>query len=126
MDQASPDLTYGIIHTIYATFIHNYILFAYLLGFLIALLMAFKKPSRYSLFLILGFAILAFSFEYDKHIIEGLREQTIQSLIIEKPHYTVQKWVSVFIGEILPLFFYALGWLLIYIAIILEGGKKDE
>ncbi len=126
MNQSSPDLTYGIIHTIYATFIHNYILFAYLFGFSIALIMAFKKPSRYSLFLILGFATLAFSFEYDKHIIEGLREQTVQSLIIEKPHYTVQKWVSVFIGEILPLFFYALGWIFVYLAVIIGGSKKHD
>ncbi len=126
MDQVTPDLTYGFIHTVYATFIHNYILFAYLLGLSIALILAFKKPSRYSFFLILGFAVLAFSFEYDKHIIEGLREQTLQSLIIEKPHYTAQKWVSVFISEILPLFFYALGWLLIYIAILIGGLKHGS
>ncbi len=123
---SNGDLSSNVIHTIYALFIHNYILLAYLLGLIISVFIAFKKPSRFSLFLILGFAILAFSFEYDKHIVEGLRQQTLQSLITAQPHQRIQKWTSLIIGEILPIFFYVFGWLMIYLAILIEGTKQKR
>jgi len=105
-------------------FIHNYILLAYVLGLLASIIVAIKKPSRFALFLILGFALLAFSFEYDKHIVDGLRQQTIQSLITVKPHYRAQKYINLVISEVLPVFFYISGWLMIYIAIFIGGWKK--
>lgn len=118
------DLSFNIINTVYAIFIHNYILFAYLIGLVISILVALKKPSRRALLFILGFAILAFSFEYDKHIIEGLREQTLRSLITVNNHYTAQKWVNLIIGEVLPVFFYITGWIFIYLGIV--AGKKSR
>ena len=126
MTNLPPDLTANLIHAIYAIFIHNYILLAYLLGLLISIVVAIKRPSRFALFFILGFAILAFSFEYDKHIVDGLRKQTLQSLITAKPHYRAQRWVNLIIGEVLPIFFYILGWILIYLAILSAGRRKKS
>ncbi len=126
MDNLPLDLQRNLIHTIYALFIHNYIVFAYFFGFLISVLLSLKKPTRFSILLMLGFAMLTFSFEYDKHIIVGFREQTLRSLITEKPHYQVQRWVELLIGEILPIIFYLLGWGLIYLAILIEGFKKQR
>jgi len=126
MSNLPPDLAANLVHTIYAMFIHNYILLAYLLGLLVSIVIALRKPGRFTLFLILGFSILAFSFEYDKHIIDGLREQTLQSLITVKPHYRAQKWIDLIIGEVLPIFFYIAGWTLIYLAIFIAGWKKPK
>ena len=124
MNAITPDLSINIIHTIYALFTHNYILLAYLLGLLVSIIVAIKKPGRFALFLIFGFAILTFSFEYDKHIVDGLRQQTIQSLITVKPHYRAQKYINLVISEVLPIFFYISGWLMIYIAIFIGGWRK--
>ncbi len=126
MTPVTPDLSINISHTIYAMFIHNYILAAYLLGLFISIVLAIKKPTRFTILLILGFAILAFSFEYDKHIAEGLREQTLQSLITTKPHYQAQKWINIIIGEVMPIFLYIIGWLLIYLAIIIACLKNKK
>jgi len=126
MNFFTPDLQQNIIHTIYALFVHNYIVFAYFFGFLVSVFIAIKKPSRFAVLLILGFAVLTFSFEYDKHIVEGLREQTVQSLITEEPHYRTQRLINLVISEALPVAFYLFGWILIYWAIVSEGLKKKR
>jgi hypothetical protein len=120
----TPDLSSNIIHTIYLTFAHNDVLFAYLVGLVIAVVMALKRPSRFATLLILGFAVLAFSFEYDKHIIVGLRDQTIGSLITEKPHFKVQKFTDELISEIMPIVFYIGGWAIIFTALIVKNKRE--
>ena len=124
MNPVTPDLQQSIIHTIYALFIHNYIVFAYFFGFLLSVFVSVKKPSRFSVLLMLGFAVLTFSFEYDKHIIEGLRQQTLQSLTTAEPHLRFQRGISVLITEVFPVVFYLLGWGLIFVAFVTEGLKK--
>ena len=121
----TPDLPQNIIHTIYLTFAHNYILLAYLTGLGISVIMALRKPSRYATLLILGFAVLAFSFEYDKHIIDGLREQTINSLITVQQHNKVQKWTTALITDITPVMLYIGGWALLFIAMFSKSKSRD-
>jgi hypothetical protein len=124
---ASSDLQQNILVTIYLLFSHNYIAFVYLLGVIIGIGLSLYRPSRFATLILLGFAILLFSFEYDKHIIVGLREQTIKSLITAQPHYKLQRMVDLLISEVLPVFFYILGWLTIFTAVIKAGvsfGKK--
>lgn len=123
MPTITSDLSINIIHTLYLLFAHNYIVFTYFTGLLISIFLSIKSPSRYSIFLFLGFAFLTFSFEYDKHIAENLRQQTLQSLITEKPHYTAQKYIDSLIGEILPIFLYTTGWICIFTSLFL-GSKK--
>jgi len=121
----TPDLSQNIIHTIYLTFAHNYILLAYLIGLGISVIMALRKPSRYATLLILGFAILAFSFEYDKHIIDGLRQQTINSLITVQQHNKVNKWTTALITDIAPLVLYIGGWVLLFIAMVSKNKQEN-
>lgn len=125
MNPLSPDLQQNVVHTIYALFVHNYIVFAYFFGFLLSVFISIKKPSRFSIFMLLGFAILTFSFEYDKHIVDGLREQTLQSLITDQPHLRLQRTIGAIVSEVLPIFFYLLGWGLIFTAITFKGLKKS-
>ncbi len=122
----APDLQQNIFVTIYLLFTHNYIAFAYLAGLLIGIALSIWRPSRFSTFILLGFAILLFSFEYDKHIISGLRNQTLQSLITVKQHYKVQRIVTLVITEILPVFLYCLGWGMIYLSIIFAALKMHK
>lgn len=120
----SPELSASLIHNLYLLFTHNYILAAYLFGLLLALGLAVIRPSRFAILLIVGFAVLAFSFEYDKHIVEGLREQTLQSVVAGETHRRATKWIDVIIGELMPIVLYSFGWFLIYLAILIAGWRK--
>lgn len=124
----TPDLQQNILVTIYLLFSHNYIAFAYLVGLLVGIGLSLYRPSRFATMILLGFAILLFSFEYDKHIIEAFRQQTLTSLITIKQHYKVQHIVNLLITEILPVVFYVAGWFFIFTAIIYEAlrQKKDK
>lgn len=119
----APDLQKSLINTFYLTFTHNYIPIAYFGGILISLMMSIYKPSRFTIFLLLGFTLLLFGYEYDKHIVAGLREQTLNSIATEIPHYKLQRIISLIISDLLPIFLYLSGWLFVYIAIIYGGIK---
>ncbi|MBI5451895.1 hypothetical protein HY945_00360 [Candidatus Gottesmanbacteria bacterium] len=122
----APDLQQNILVTIYLLFSHNYIAFAYFIGVIIGIVLSLYRPSRFATFVLLGFAILLFSFEYDKHIISAFREQTVKSLITIQPHYKLQKIIELVITELLPVLFYVLGWLFIYLAIIYGAVKINN
>jgi hypothetical protein len=124
----TPELQKNTINTIYLLFSHNYIAFVYLTGILISTFLAITRPSRYAVLLLLGFIILLFSFEYDKHIIVPFREQTLKSLITSTPHYKLTKLIDIIIADIIPIITYLAGWTLVFISIISAGlkmGKKN-
>jgi hypothetical protein len=117
----TPDLQQNIFVTVYLLFSHNYIALAYLIGLLIGIILSLYRPSRYATFILLSFAILLFSFEYDKHIIDALREQTLKSLITVTPHFRVQRIVNLALTEILPILLYISGWSLLFVSVIWGG-----
>lgn len=119
----TPDLQQNIIVTLYLLFSHNYEAIAYFMGLIISIGLALYRPSRFTTFAFLGFAILLFSFEYDKHIIVGLREQTVSSLITVTPHFKLQRILNLLISDLFPVLFYITGWFFIYLAIF-YGAKK--
>lgn len=106
-----------IISNVYALFAHNYIAFAYFFGLLLAIGLSIYRPSRFTVFSLLGFAILLFSYEYDKHIIAPFRDQTIRSLSLTESHYKISRLIDLVITNILPILFYVAGWFFIYLAI---------
>ena len=123
MAPITAELQQNILVTIYLLFSHNYEAIAYFAGLIFAVILAVYRPSRLAVFALLGFAILLFSFEYDKHIITGFREQTIKSLITITPHFKLQRLLNLIISELLPVLFYVTGWVFIYLAILM-GAKK--
>jgi len=122
----SLDLKQNFAVTIYLLFSHNYIAFVYLAGAVISTILSLIKPSRFTVFMLIGFITLLFSFEYDKHLIEPLRQQTLNSLITATPHYRLQKIINVLITEIFPILFYVTGWMLIFIGIIYAAIKLEK
>lgn len=121
----APDLSQGFIRTIYLTFAHNELVIAYVTGLVISAVMAFKRPSRFYLLLLIGFAILAFNFEYDKHIIDALRDQTLTSIVADpSKHFRAQRFISILITELVPVILYITGWGCVFLAIISQGLKK--
>ena len=125
----AADLRQNIIVALYLLFIHNYIAFAYLTGLIIGIFLSFYRPSRFATMILLSFAILLFSFEYDKHLIAAFREQTLNSLITITPHFRLQRLLNLLISDVLPVIFYLIGWGLLFASIILAAlnlGKKKK
>lgn len=122
----SADLSQGIIRTIYLTFAHNELVLAYVTGLVISAVMAFKRPNRFFLLLLIGFAILAFNFEYDKHIIDALREQTLTAIVTDPgKHFRAQRFISIVISELVPVVLFLAGWGCIFMALVSQGFKDN-
>lgn len=122
----SPELADSLVSTIYSTFDHNKIVIAYFAAALLAGFLVFKKPTRFNVLLLFGFALLAFTYEYEKHIIAPLRDQTLQALIPDpNVHVKTQKYLDIFLSVLIPIGLYITGWGLVFWAMII-GGKNGQ
>ena len=112
-------LTSGIINTVFLTFLHNQYAIAFLSGALISLALLIYKPSRYPIFLLIGFTILLIGFEYDKHIIQPLQDQTIASLGVGDSDTSAKLLLLRTFQKLIPIGFFTVGWGLIFSVITL-------
>jgi len=108
-----PDLKQNILYTVYFTVTHNIPVFIYGTGILIFALFAIIKPRRSFILLLLGCIVLLFAFEYEKHILDGLKEQTINALITIQEHNFVRRIINIFLVKLLPLLMPLMGWMLV-------------
>ena len=119
-----PDVRQNLYYTLYFIVFHNFQAIVYATGIIIALLYALYRPSRATILLLLGFVILLFNFEYNKHIADALREQTLNSLVTVRQSAIIPRLLNIILIKlpryILPL----LGWGLIIIAFFI--GKKTR
>jgi|SRR3989344_4322936 len=119
-------LKQSLFNTAFLTFAHNQYAIAFFAGALIALGLLIYKPSRFATFLLVGFLTLLIGFEYDKHILEGLQNQTLDSLSLENDDAGFRSILVGTFQKLLPLGFFAVGWGSIFLAIILGGIIKLE
>lgn len=123
----NPDLQQNIFYTVFFTVTHNAFALFYFTGIVFAIGLSLFKPSRKSVLLLIGFSLLLFGFEYNKHIVEGLREQTLNALITVQEHNFVRRVVNVFTLKLFPLFFPLLGWgLVLFSALMYYRTKKNK
>lgn len=122
----APDLKQNLVVTAYLLFSHNSLVIAYFSGLILSILLSLWKPSRFTILLTIAFAILLFSYEYDKHIIAALREQTVNSLITITPHNRLRKMIDLFLSDLVPILLYILGWGAMYLAIVLATIRFYE
>ncbi|MCX6730476.1 MAG: hypothetical protein NTZ55_01385, partial [Candidatus Roizmanbacteria bacterium] len=99
----SPDLKQNIFYTVYFTVTHNLPVFIYGIGIVAFALLAIIKPKRSYIFFLLGFIVLLFAFEYQKHILDGLKEQTINALITVQEHNTVRRLINIVLVKAAPI-----------------------
>jgi len=122
----SPVIKQGIIQLIYATFLHNSEVIAFSLGIVISLFLLFRYPKRVYLFFLVGFVCLLIRFEYLKHVVDPLYQQTVGVVVSEEGHFRARKWMDLFFNDLLPLVFYLLGWGSIFGGIFLAETKGGE
>lgn len=78
---------------------HNFFAILFLGSTILSTLYALWKPTRGAILLIIGFALLLFAFEYEKHIADALIEQTKGSLITERQSYRLEWIVEKILGK---------------------------
>lgn len=122
----SEELLRGLIHTIYLTFSHNSIVFAYATGFAVSAGLSLWKPSRFTFLTLLGFLLLAVGFEYDKHLVGPLVRQTLESVVGDPGNYIrTTKLITIVLGEVVPVVFFVIGWLFVFLAMG-EGARRSK
>lgn len=126
----TPELSQNIFYTVYFTVAHNALAIFYAAGIAVSIILSIIKPSRKSVILLLGFIVLLFSFEYTKHIEEGLKQQTLNSLITIQEHNQVRRIVNAFTTKLLPKGLPIIGWLMVgtsaYLYLKPRSSKKQE
>ena len=122
----APDLKQNIFVMIYSIIVHNFFAIVFSCGILVGILLSIIKPTRKSVLFLLGNSILLFAFEYNKHIRESLRDQTIGSLITLKRYYKLEWFINVFTIKILPVLLYITGLTLVVISVYLYLIKKNS
>lgn len=120
----TPELKQNIFYTVYFTVTHNVPVFVYGAGILVSSVLAILKPKRSYVLFLLGFIILLFAFEYQKHILDGLKEQTINALITIQEHNLVRRIVNIVLIKLLPIGMPIVGWSFIIMGAYLLRKKK--
>ena len=120
----TPELKQNIFYTVYFTVTHNVPVFVYGAGILVSSILAIVKPKRSYVLFLLGFIILLFAFEYQKHILDGLKEQTINALITIQEHNLVRRIVNIVLIKLLPFGMPVVGWTFIVFGAYLLRKKK--
>ncbi|OGY27488.1 MAG: hypothetical protein A3F33_03145 [Candidatus Woykebacteria bacterium RIFCSPHIGHO2_12_FULL_43_10] len=123
----SEDLVSNLFNGLYLLFNHNSVVLAYFCGLVISALISLFRPSRLAFLFTLAFGVLAFGYEYDKHLIEPLREQTLATIApTPGTHLKAARLISLFLSELLPVFLFILGWGLLFVGIFLATWKKKD
>src|SRR6185369_9508417 len=96
------DLQQNISVTMELTFLHNYLAILYFVGLCLSTMWSIWKPSRAASLAVVGFGFLLFSFEYQKHILEPLKDQTVNSLITMQEHTKVRRVLDLSLVKLIP------------------------
>jgi hypothetical protein len=122
----TPDLKQNILYMLYFIVLHNWQVIVYGMGIAIATAAALWRPRRSFVVWMIGFSLLLFAFEYDKHIQESLKDQTMQSLITVQEHAKVRRAVSVSIDKLIPYGLPLLGWTLNAVGVYLFQREREK
>lgn len=114
----------GLFQLIYFTYLHNQLVIGFLLALIGSLLMLIKKSERRYIWFFLGFLFLIFHFEYQKHIVQDLADQTISTLFLEAGHDRWRRLTGLVIYHFVPLALWLSGWTGIILGIFGWQPKK--
>lgn len=111
MINLSPSLSESLLNGLYLFFNHNALVLAYFLGLIVCASASFRRPSRLALLFTFSFLILVVGFEYDKNLMEPLRNQTIATVApAAGTHLKATKLVNLVLTDLLPVVLFVVGW----------------
>lgn len=111
----ATDLKVGILSTIYATWLHNNLAIALVIGMVLTACLIILKPRRKLMFFFLGFLLLLLQFEYQKHFGKVLEQQTVNSVILQGQHLRAKSVMEDVFQKIIPFLLWLVGWGLIFL-----------
>ncbi|NMC35638.1 hypothetical protein GYA49_01185 [Candidatus Beckwithbacteria bacterium] len=123
----SSQLQQGLLDLIYFTWLHNSQAIAYFLGACLALALQFIKPRRLYLLFFVGFLLLLIQFQYIKHIVDPLEQQTLQTVLQQGSQgVRFSRLTEFFLRKFVPLILYFGGWGAVFLGVILAGKPTDK
>jgi hypothetical protein len=118
----------GIFQLFYFTFLHNADAIAYLIGILFVFTLLIKKPHRSLVLFLLSFILLEMRFQYMKHIVDPLYDQTVGAMLQGGTFFRTRRILDLFINDLIPMILYLGGWgsmlLGILVAVFPESLKR--
>lgn len=116
----------NLLTTIYSFYSHNAPLVFYGIIVVLLFIKLLIKPSRLTAFLLLGFAVLLFNFEYGKHIFSQVKSHWLDLIFPEGTRFTKYNVLRVLLENVLPIVLDILGWGIITAALIIgvKGSNK--
>jgi len=107
--------------------LHNSEAIAYFIGCVLTLVLQFIKPRRLNLLFFIGFLLLLLEFQYVKHIVEPLEQQTLQTVLQQGASgIRFQKITGIFLEKLVPFGLYLGGWGAIFTGIWLGSKRVDS
>jgi hypothetical protein len=123
----SPQLQQGLVNLVYFTWLHNAEAIAYFVGCALTLYLQLKKPNRIYLLFFIGFLLLLLQFQYVKHIVVPLQEQTLHAVLQQGAQgLRFSKITSLFLNKVIPIGLYLTGWGTIFFAIVKSTKTADK
>lgn len=107
------DVEQAVHYTLRLTVLHNFIPIVLGLACLGSLIFLIIKPSRLRVILLIGFGLLLLHFEYLKHIMEPLVNQTTVSLVTVDRNYRFEWFILKMLTKGIPLILFFGGWMCI-------------
>lgn len=122
-----PDVEQAIEHLFKLTFLHNAYPIVLFFGAFTSLGFALHKPSRPRILFFTGLMLLFLHFEYQKHIVEPLLEQTQITLTTDVPRWRFIWFTEKFLTKITPIMLFGGGLFASFLALFLaRHGKKKR
>lgn len=100
----------GIFQFLYFTFMHNADAIAYLVGIMFVFGLLMWKPRRILVLFLLGFIILEIRFQYLKHIVDPLYDQTVGAMLQGGTFLRSRRILDLLMNDLLPMGMYVTGW----------------
>lgn len=122
----APDTQQNIVYTAFFLLSHNFEAILYSVGIAVMTIWMIYKPSRSKFLIFLGFVLLLFAFQYKKHIVEGLVEQTRTSLITERQSWRIERYMTLVLEKLVPFALPVFGWLLIIGGVLMKYLKIED
>ena len=120
----APDTKQNLFYTIYFLLLHNAEAIFYLSAVILFTLLALYKPTRGKVITKWGFLILLFAFEYNKHILEPLTLQFMNSLITERPSFRIEYTINLILVKLVPTGLPIIGWCLVVLGFFFDKILK--
>lgn len=109
----------NLISTFFSFYAHNGPVIFYGLGIVFAFLFLIARPKRRYVAALLGFLLLLFSFEYQKHFTAHFNSHLVMQLTDPKLQAEEYGLLSRFFNQLLPIGLDIGGWFLLFLALFL-------